>query len=145
MNRRDFFIKVWNTLISIWKKWIRPILLIGIIFLCIKFIFNAIVENKSERVVVIVAFVFGLVILTAHFTKMFFNSFTKKLNSILPESIKLWLRILSKILNYISPVIFGIIIYHFWNENSIKTVIILSLLLVHKIGEIIKEEKLATT
>ncbi|WP_336127155.1 hypothetical protein [Mesoflavibacter sp. CH_XMU1422-2] len=145
MNRREFFIKVWNTLISIWKKWIRPILLIGIIFLFVKFIFKAIVENGSERVVVIVAFVIGLVILTAHLMKIFFNSFTKKLNSILPESIKFWLRILSKILNYISPVIFGIIIYHFWNENSIKTVIILSLLLVYKIGEIIKEEKLATT
>ena len=102
-------------------------------------------ENGSERVVVIVAFVIGLVILTAHLMKILFNSFTKKLNSILPESIKFWLRILSKILNYISPVIFGIIIYHFWNENSIKTVIILSLLLVYKIGEIIKEEKLATT
>ncbi|MEF3077378.1 hypothetical protein [Winogradskyella poriferorum] len=145
MNRREFFIKVWNTLISIWKKWIRPILLIGIIFLCVKLIFKAIVENGSERVVVIVAFVIGLVILTAHLMKILFNSFTKKLNSILPESIKFWLRILSKILNYISPVIFGIIIYHFWNENSIKTVIILSLLLVYKIGEIIKEEKLATT
>ena len=145
MNRREFFIKVWNTLISIWKKWIRPILLIGIIFLCVKLIFKAIVENGSERVVVIVAFVIGLVILTAHLMKILFNSFTKKLNSILPESIKFWLRIISKILNYISPVIFGIIIYHFWNENSIKTVMILSLLLVYKIGEIIKEEKLATT
>jgi len=145
MSRREFFIKVWNTLISIWKKWIRRILLFGIIFLCIKFIFNAITKNGSERVVVIFAFVIGLVILSGHFMKIFFNSFTKKLNSILPEYIKIWLRILNKTLNYINPVIFGIIIYHFWNENSIKTVIILSLLLVNKIGEIIKEEKLATT
>jgi uncharacterized membrane protein YhdT len=145
MNRRDFFIKVWNALISIWKKWIIPILLIGIIFFCIKFIFKAIVENGSERVVAIFAFVIGLVILTAHFIKMLFYSFSKKLNSILPESIKLWLLIISKTLNYLSPVIFGIMIYHFWNEKSITEVIILSLLLVHKIGEIIKEEKLATT
>jgi uncharacterized membrane protein YhdT len=142
MNRKEFFIKVWNGLISIWKKWIKPILLIGIIFFCIKFILKAIVENGSERVVVIVAFAIGLVVLTAHFIKIFFNSVTEKLNSILPESIKLWLRIISKTLNYISPVIFGIIIYHFWNEKSITAVIVLSLLLVHKIGEIIKEEKL---
>lgn len=145
MNRKEFFITVWEFLISVWEKGIKPILLIGIIFFCIKFLFNAFTESGSERFVIIFALGIGLLLLTIHLIKMIFKSLTKKLNSILPESIKLCIRVIGKTLNYMSPIIFGIIIYHFWNENSIASVIILGILLIQRIGEIIKEEKLTTT
>ena len=36
------------------------------------------------------------------------------------------------------------IIYHFWNEDWIMAAIVLAVLLIQRIVEIIKEEKLAT-
>ncbi|KQC32660.1 hypothetical protein AAU57_04480 [Nonlabens sp. YIK11] len=138
MDRKEF-------LITVWKQGIKPILIIGVIFFCGKFIYNIFAESGTERFVTILIIGFGLLMLTAHLIGYFFNSLTEKLKTIFPEKVKIWLGVINRLLDYISPIILGVIIYHFWKEDWITAAIVLGVLLIQRIGEIIKEEKLATT
>lgn len=138
MDRKEF-------LITVWRKGVIPILLIGIIFFCVKFLYNVFAESGTERFVTILILGFGLLMLTMYLIGLIFKSLMGKLSSILPEPIKLWIRVIGKILNYISPIILGMIVYHFWKEDWIMAAIVLGVLLLQRIVEIIKEEKQATT
>ena len=138
MDRKEF-------LITVWKKGIKPILIIGVIFFCVKFLYNIITENGPERFATILILGFGLLILTLSLVGLLFETLTKKVKSILPHSIKLWFRIIGKFLNYISPIVLGMIIYHFWKDDRKTAAVILGVILIQRIQEIIKEEKLDTT
>ncbi len=138
MDRKDF-------LLTVWKKGIKPILLFVIIFFCGKFLFNIFAESGTERLVTILIIGLGFLMLIVYLIGELFKSITVKINSILPESIKFWIRVIRKFLNYLSPIIFGAIIYHFWKEDWIIAAIISGIILVQRIAEIIKEEKLVTT
>ena len=138
MNRKDF-------LISVWRKGIKPILLVGIIFFCVNFIFNVFNESGTERFATIVILGFGLLILSIYLTNLFFTSLSEKINSLLPEQVKLWIRVIGKIIDYISPIILGLMIYHFWKQDWVIPAIVLGVLLLERIAEIIKDEKKATT
>jgi hypothetical protein len=136
MDRKEF-------IITVWKKGIKPLLLIGIIFLCGKFLYNVFAESGAERSITILIIGLGLLILTLYFIGLFFKSLTKKLNSILPEPIKLWIRIVGNFLNEIALIIIGMILYHFGKEDWGAVTIFLGVFLIRRILEIIKEEKLA--
>lgn len=138
MDRKEF-------LITVWKKGVKPILLIIIIFFCGKFLYNVFSESGSERFLTILIIGFGLLMLIAYLIGQLFKSLTKKLNSILPEMVKLWIRVIGKFLDYISPIILGMIIYHFWKEDWVIAAIVLGILLIQRIVEIFKEEKHGTT
>ena len=138
MNRKDF-------LISVWRKGIKPILLVGIIFFCVNFIFNVFNESGTERFATILILGFGLLILSIYLTNLFFTSLSEKINSLLPEQVKLWIRVIGKIIDYISPIILGLMIYHFWKKDWVIPAIVLGVLLLERIAEIIKDEKKATT
>lgn len=138
MNRKEF-------LIAVWEKGIKPTLLIAVIFLSVKFLYNVITESGRERLVTILIIGLGLLILTTYLIGQLFKSLITRLNSKLPESVKLWLRISKRILDYVSPIILGVIIYYFWQEDWIMTAIVLGVLMIQRIAALIKEEKLAAT
>ena len=138
MNRKDF-------LITVWRKGLKPILLVGIIFFCVKYILNVFTESGTERFATILTLGFGLLILSIYLTNLLFTSLLEKINSILPEQIKLWIRVIGKIMDYISPIILGMIIYHFWKQNWVMSALVLGILLLERIAGIIKDEKKATT
>ena len=48
-------------------------------------------------------------------------------------------------MDYISPIILGLIIYNFWKEDWVLSALVLGVLLFERIAEIIKDEKKATT
>ena len=137
MNRKEF-------LITVWEKGIQPILLIGIIFFCLKFLFTVFTESGTERFVTILIIVFGLIMLTISLIGQLFKSFTEKLYSKLPESVILWLRIVEKFLDFVAPLLLGALIYHFWKEDWMSAAIVVGVLMVQRILDIIKEEKRAT-
>lgn len=99
MNRKEF-------IITGWKKIIIPILVIGIIFFCIQFIYNVFITSGTERFLTVLVIGFGLLMLIAYLIGNLFKSLSEKINAILPEPVKLWLRIINKFLNYLSPIIF---------------------------------------
>ncbi len=138
MDRKEF-------LITVWKKGIKPILIIGVIFFCSKFLYNIFAESGTERFVTILIVGLGLLMLTAHLIGHLFNTVTEKLKTLLPEQVKIWFRVIDRFLNYISPIILGAIIYHFWKEDWISAMIVLGIILIQRIQVIIKEEKQPTT
>lgn len=137
MDRKEF-------LKTVWEKALRPILLIAIIFYCVKFLYNVFIESGTARFVTILILGFGILLLTAFLLGQVFKSMVTRINAALPESIKLGTRIIGKFLNYISPIILGMIVYHFWQEDWKIAALVLSALLIQRFTEIIKEEKQTT-
>ncbi len=81
--------------------------------------------------------------LTAYLIGQLFKSLITRIYSTFADSVKSWVRIIGKFLNYISPIILGMIIYHLWKEDWKTAAIILGILLFQRLTEIIKEEKQA--
>ena len=134
MNRKEF-------LLTLWAKGIKPVLTVIVIFFCGKFLYNVFDEDGTERAFVIATIELGLLILTLYLVGQLFKSLKEKINSLLPESIKFWLKVANKTLNYISPIILGAVIYHFWKDDWFVAAFVMGVLLIEKISDIIKEER----
>lgn len=134
MDRKEF-------MITVWKKGIIPVILLGLIFLCGKFLFNAFAESGIERIVMIFVLGLGVLMPTAYLIELVFKSWTSKLYAILPESFKFWVRVFQKIMKYIAPIILGMIIYHFWLEDWLSAAVILGVVLIQIIADIIRQER----
>ena len=137
MDRKDF-------VIIVWKKGIKPILFLGVIFFCIKFLINLLTKNGPERFFTIG--IIGIIIIytVIYFLGILFKRATDYLFFKLSDSVKLWFRVISKTFDYITPILLGVLIYHFWKEDWIGVSIIIGIVLIERINNIIKEEKLAT-
>ena len=70
-------------------------------------------------------------------------SMAEQISAMLPSSVRLWLRVLSKTLAYLSPIILGGVIYHFWLEDRQTAAIVLSVILVQQVATIYQEESTA--
>lgn len=134
MDRKEF-------LITVWKKGVIPVMLLGLIFLCGKFLFNVFAKNGAERIVMIFVLGLGVIMLTAYLIELVFKSLTRKLHASMPESIKSWISVLQKFSKYISPILLGVIIYHFWLEDWLSATVMLGVVLIQRIVEIIKRER----
>ena len=129
---------------NLWKRAIQPFLLVLVAFFCIKFLINVFNENGTERLVTIL--VLGIVVLftLSYLIGLLFRATVSKINAKLPKRVRFWLRIIGQIINYITPIILGIIFYHFWMKDWITASIIIGFIMIQKIIEIIKKEKQAT-
>jgi hypothetical protein len=52
-------------------------------------------------------------------------------------SARRFLAVASKVLEYLSPIILGMVLYHLWEKDWITAVIIMSVLLILKIRDIV--------
>jgi hypothetical protein len=134
MDREEF-------LVTSWKKGLKPILLITLLIFCVFFLYKAVFENGAWRIITIALLGIGILMITANLLGELFKKAIQKIYSRLPDSAKLWIRIIRQIINYLSPIILGIIIYHFWMKDSISGVLVGGVLLIQRIAEIIKKEK----
>jgi hypothetical protein len=110
MYRKEF-------LKTIWKKGIKPTLLIVVIYFCVKFLINVFRDNETERFIIILALELGILFAIIYLIGFIFSSIISKINSKLPDSVKPWLKKITKVLNYIEPIISGIIFYQFWKKD----------------------------
>jgi hypothetical protein len=138
MDRKEF-------LLVVWKKGIKPTLLIVTIFFCVRFLYKDLTEGGTIRFLTALIIGFGLLTLIGSLVLLLFHSLTEKLNTFLPEPVKLRIRVIRKLLNYFTPIVLGIMIYHFWKEDWLMTATMFGVLLIQKTVELIKEEKQALT
>lgn len=131
MDRKEF-------LIISWKKAIKPILLIGVILFCVQFLYAVFTERGPERLVTVLIIELGVLFLTAYLIGQLFRSWIKKIYSHLPESVRPWMSIIGKILNYSSPLLFGILVYFFWKEGWVTAAIVLGIVLIQQIVELVR-------
>ena len=136
MNRKEF-------LITSWKKGLKPLLIVvGIVF-CLKFLYEVIAADGMERMILIFLLGYGLFMLGIQLLSILFQSATQRLNTVLPNSLKMGIRVIIKMLDYISPIVLGVILHQFWKEDWITASIVMAVLLVFRIAELIKEERSA--
>ena len=129
MNRKDF-------LNIAWVKWGRPVLFLAVIYFCFQFLIHLVNENGTERKVVFFCLFFVIIYLIGLIFYLFFN----KISELIPARIKIWLKKGAKFVNFLSPVILGIVIYHLWLEDWIGVSILVSVLLLQKVIAIVESK-----
>lgn len=134
MTRKEFLCTIWN-------KGFKPILFLAVIYFCTRFIFNIFFEKGPERFITILILGLGLLFIMVSLIGIVFSSMLSKVKSSLPEPVKFWIKIVGRILNHIAPIIFGIILYHFWQKDWKTASFVIGGLLIQKVLEIIIEEK----
>ncbi|WP_348717684.1 hypothetical protein [Tenacibaculum sp. 190130A14a] len=134
MNRKEF-------LIIVWKKILKPLIIVGILFFCGKISYSIFSNDKIKQFILLIIIGIGLLILISHLIEKLFNLLSENLSKAIPDTIKPSLRIIGKLFSYILPILLGMIIYHFGKEDWVTSSLILGALLIEKLKEIIKEEK----
>ena len=138
MDRKEFFQ-------LLWKKRIKPLILIaGLIFATLFFI-NVFRENGTERFAVILLLAIGILILLANLIGSIFEKTLSYINSKLSPSIKNLLKIAGKILDYLTPIIFGIVLYHMWMKDWIFTSLFFGFIIIKHIIQIIQKGRVTIT
>lgn len=133
MNRKDFLLKFYSRVI-------KPVLFVVIIWYCGKFALNVFTENGAERFVVFLLLALTVLCLFAYLLGSLFRAALKNLNSRLSPSAKQYWRVVERTINFIAPLFFGAVIYHFWMQDWIVASVILAIALFDAMSKIIKEE-----
>ncbi len=128
MDRQEF-------LLTIWKKLIKPVLLVAVLWCFISFLYTMFVEFRFAKLLVTLIVGLGLLFTLAYFVSHIFEPFLKRIYLSLPKPVKTFLKLLTDLLNFVAPVIFGAIIYHFWYKDWKSSAVILSVFLVSRIIE----------
>ncbi|TAJ06903.1 hypothetical protein DMA11_22135 [Marinilabiliaceae bacterium JC017] len=134
MNRKEF-LKI------LWCKFFKPILLISIVIFSLRFLFRIFTHSGIERL--IAGTVIGIIILAVaiHFTNSILVSIIRKIRLKFSDRILLTLSITGKVINYLSTIALGVIIYYSWQEKRISAIVFFSVFLLLQIIEVIKKEK----
>lgn len=138
MDRKEFFQ-------VLWKKKIKPLILIAGLIFAILFFINVFRENGTERFAVILLLAIGILLLIANIIGSILEKTLSYINSKLSPSIKNSLKIAGKIINYLTPIIFGIVLYQMWIKDWIFTSIFFGFIIVKHIIQIIQKERMAIT
>lgn len=130
MNRKDF-------LITLWKNGMQPILMIGGVFICLNFLYHVFTESGTERFLTLFVVGVGLLILVIQLLSQLFHSWLESVSATFPDSIKFWLNIIRKTIDYLLPTVLGMVIYRTWMEDREAVAIVLAVLLLNRIRDII--------
>jgi hypothetical protein len=125
-------------LFTLWKKGLKPILLVLGIYFCITFIYQVFAEEGGARALTLLMLSLTIFILFIELMRSFFIKKISVLSARIPEKLKNGLHL---ILKYVSPIIFATVIYQAWQKDWIGTAIIISILLIYKLIEIIENRK----
>lgn len=125
----------------------QPILMIGVIFLCLNFLYHVFTESDTERFLTLFVVGVGLLILVIQLLSQLFHLWLERVSVTvtISDSIKFWLKIIRKTIDYLLPIVLGMLIYHFWKEDRETVAIVLVVLLFNRIQEIIRVEKMTTS
>ncbi len=134
MDRKEFI----NILI---QKYIKPFLIISI--LCI-IIFPILFSNHEINISIISFILFLILSLTIIFTVIYFlsNIIKNIILSKLNDNALHQLSVLNKIVDYLLPIIYGMIIYYAYQKDKLSAIAFFGVYLLLKIRDIIKQENI---
>lgn len=136
MDRNTFF-KV------IWKKGIKPLILISGLIFIVLFVVNVFQENGKERFIVLFVLAIGVFFLLANLIGLLTLNVMSYVYSKLPMKLKAFLTIFGKVMDYLSPIIFGMIVYHMWIKDWIFTSLFFGFTIFGHVVQIIQKERIA--
>jgi hypothetical protein len=138
MDRKDF-------LKQLWERLFRPVIILTVIYYSVKFLISIFNENGTERLLTITILSLTILFTLAYFMGELLNKIRERVYSKLSNNVKFKLRIIGKISDYLTVLILGAVLYKLWTKDAIDALILIILLLMDKINNIIKEEKLKVT
>ncbi|MCT4561491.1 MAG: hypothetical protein N4A41_08945 [Crocinitomicaceae bacterium] len=136
MDRKEFF-QVF------WKKRIKPLILIAGLVFAIQFFINVFKENGAERFVTMLILAIGILLLLVTIIGSLFKKSLSFLYSKLSPSVKNSVIITGKIIDYLTPIIFGITLYQMWMKDWIFTSLFFGFIMLRHIIQIIRKERMA--
>ena len=134
MNRKEF-------LKALWVKRVKPLLQLVVIYFCIRFLLSVIREDGGARLMTMIVLGLAIMIVTIQLLGRLITPIVKRSYSQLPDSVKVWFRIAGKVINYLSPIVFGIVAYHMWQQDAESAAIIIGIFLLSGIRDIVRKEK----
>lgn len=135
LNRNEFFDELW-------KKRLKPIVLLVAIILGIFFFVDVFAENGKARFIVLLVLGIGIFFLAMNLIGILFSNVLARIYARLSQQQKNGLKILGKVFSYLTPFVLGAIAYHAWSQDKTFVVVIMGYLIIKQIIEIIKNEKL---
>jgi len=136
MDRKEF-------LLNLWRKWLKPILMIISVIICVIFVYRVFSENGSQRKISLLVVGIGAVMLIAQMFQTVFEKFITKIKQKLSPSVRYWMSICLMVIDYVAPIILGMMAYHFWKVDWFLTASVLTILIVNQVFKIIKENKVS--
>lgn len=138
MDRKDF-------LKQLWKRLFRPVIILTVVYYSVTFLISVFNENGTERLLTIIILSLTILFTLAYLTGELLSKIRERIYTKLSNNVKFKLRIIGKISDYLAVLILGAVLYKFWTKDAILASIFIILLLVDRINNIIKEEKLKVT
>ena len=138
MNRKEF-------IATLWKRTLKPTLLVLCLFFSISFLIDSITHNGEERFVIILLTSLFTTFLLVYLLSELFTELVIKVKKILPPSINYWLTIFSRFISFLAPFITGAVFYHYWQKDWIGAAIVAGVFLIEQLARIIKSQQLVTT
>jgi len=138
MDRKDF-------LKQLWKRLIKPIIILTVVYFSVKFLISVFNENGTERLLTIVILSLTILFTLAYLLGELLSKMTEIIYAKLSDKVKFKLRIIGKISDYFAVLILGAVLYKFWTKDAILASILIILLLADRINNIVKEEKSKVT
>ncbi|MES2618767.1 MAG: hypothetical protein V4613_12870 [Bacteroidota bacterium] len=133
MNRKDF-------LGILWRKAIKPVLILIAVYLIVKFILAVFLEDSSERAIVEISVFFLAIYIGATVAGIILSSLLGLLFSILPPVFKTILRIAVELLFFLIPIAFGVMLFYTWHHDRLIAIAILAYVTISQLYSIIKKE-----
>lgn len=124
-----------------WKTALVVILTASLLYLLVRFILEVLVVDGAEKAIYSVVLIAALFLGIAHLSLFFIRKSLERKNS--PKS-RLQKRSLEKtrhIINYITPIVLVILLYHFWEKGLVLITIIVGVLLLDRVNELLRMNK----
>jgi len=134
MNRQNFLIRVWRRLL-------KPIVLLIVGYYCVDFLISVFSENGSERLFTIAAFSLTILFLLVNLAGMLLSKMVDRIYSRLSEEAQLNLSSFTIIADYLALIGLGIVAYKLWLEDSLIVLAYVSFLIADKLLSIAKKDK----
>lgn len=127
---------------QLWKWFFKPLIILIVIYYSIRFLISAFSENGTERLFTILILSVTIFFILANLAGDLLSKVRIKILSKLSKKVKFKVLIIGKIIDYLAVLALGAVFYAFWEKDAVLVSILIILLLVERINNIIKEDKI---
>lgn len=128
MSRSEF-------LKSLWFRFLKPAIIIGIAVYLASFTKNIFAENGIERATTYALLILGLLVFAVSMLEAWLGKIINDLKSKIPLKVKGALKIALLVSHYLLLIVLGIILFYHWKQDWQSTLLIIALLLTVRILE----------
>ncbi|WP_207432570.1 hypothetical protein [Sabulibacter ruber] len=134
MSRKEF-------LEIIWRKCVKPLVLLTLLASSVQFFVNVFKEEGSERVIILFLLGIAIFFLLVLMASLAIGGIFLSLGKVIPPSGRFWIKMAFKFASYMIPIFTGALAYHFWVSGYKVPVILLGILIIEQFSRMIKQER----